>query len=72
MTVIASASGTRVDCDICGEHTASHDLTLEQLHRATGYVRVDGRDYCPRCAVGGSQRHPVLRGAGPGSRVRSD
>jgi hypothetical protein len=54
VTVIASALGTRIDCDICGEHTTSPDLTLDQLRRATGYVRVDGRDYCPGCAPGGS------------------
>jgi hypothetical protein len=33
--------------DICGERTASHDLTLDRPRRATGYVRVDGRDYWP-------------------------
>jgi hypothetical protein len=52
MTVIASAFGTRIDCDHCGEHTSSADLTVEQLRTATGYVRPAGQglDFCPRCA----------------------
>src|SRR4051812_30753465 len=51
VTVGASASGTRIDCDRCGEHTSSPDLTRDQLRRATGYTRVDGRDLCPDCAA---------------------
>jgi hypothetical protein len=50
MTVLASASGTRIDCDACGEHIASPDLRLYQLRSATGFVLIDGRDYCPFCA----------------------
>jgi len=49
--VVASASGTRIDCDICGEHTCSPDLAREHLQRETGYTRVDGRDLCPNCAA---------------------
>lgn len=52
MTVIRSASGTRIDCDNCGEHTASPELSAPQLRAATGYVRPAGQgsDFCPRCA----------------------
>jgi hypothetical protein len=50
MTVVASASGTRIDCDSCGEHTASPDLTVDELRRVAGFVVVAGRDYCPVCA----------------------
>lgn len=52
MTVIASASGTRIDCDNCGEHTSSPDVGAEQLRTATGYIRPAGQnfDFCPRCA----------------------
>jgi hypothetical protein len=49
--VLLSASGVRIDCDACGEHASSPDLTLEQLRRATGFMRVNGRDVCKRCAV---------------------
>jgi hypothetical protein len=61
VTVVASASGTRIDCDNCGEHVASHDLALPQLRRATGYVRINGRDYCPQCTRGVSQRRFASR-----------
>jgi hypothetical protein len=52
MTVIASAAGTRIDCDNCDEHTSSRDLSPPQLRTATGYVRPAGQsfDFCPRCA----------------------
>jgi hypothetical protein len=50
VTVVTSAFGTRIDCDTCGEHTSSPDLTPDQLRRATGYTRVNGRDICPDCA----------------------
>jgi hypothetical protein len=53
VTVVAGASGTRIDCDICGEYTSSPDLTPDQLRRATGYARVTGRDLCPDCAAVG-------------------
>jgi hypothetical protein len=52
VTVLPSASGSRIDCDGCGQRTSSPDLTIEQLRRATGYERVDDRDYCPDCAAG--------------------
>ena len=51
MAIVASALGSRIDCDNCGEHTSSPDLSPDQLGRATGYARVDGRDFCPRCAA---------------------
>jgi hypothetical protein len=47
----ASAAGTRIDCDHCGHHVASHFLRADELRRLTGYVRLDGRDCCPRCAL---------------------
>ena len=52
LTVIANAFGTRIDCDNCGKHTTSPDLSVEQLRAATGYVRRDDQDFdfCPRCA----------------------
>jgi len=56
VTVVASASGTRIDCDSCREHTSSPDLTREQLRRATGYTRLDGRDLCPDCAASETTR----------------
>jgi len=49
VTVISSALGTRIDCDRCGEHGATPSLSIEALRRATGYARLDGRDYCPQC-----------------------
>jgi hypothetical protein len=53
VTVVASASGTRIDCDTCGQHTSSPNLTPDQLRRATGYTDVNGRDICPDCAAAG-------------------
>ena len=50
VTIVRSVSGTRVDCDRCGTHAASPDLSLEQLRRATAYVHVQGTDLCPDCA----------------------
>ena len=49
MTVIRSASGTRIDCDECREHTGMPAPSVEALRRATGYVRHRGRDLCPSC-----------------------
>jgi hypothetical protein len=49
MTVIRSASGTRIDCDSCDDYAAAPALSIEILQRATGYVRDDGRDFCPAC-----------------------
>ena len=50
--MVASASGTRIDCDMCGEHVSSPDLTAARLRAATGYVRPAEHsvDFCPRCA----------------------
>jgi hypothetical protein len=53
VTVVAGASGTRIDRDNCGEHTSSPDLTPDRLRRATGYTGVNGRDLCPDCAAVG-------------------
>jgi hypothetical protein len=49
MTVLRSASGSRIDCDECPHHAAAASLSIEALRRATGYVSHDGRDYCPSC-----------------------
>ena len=49
MTVIRSASGVRIDCDGCGEYTASPGFSIEVLRRATGYVHHGDRDWCPDC-----------------------
>jgi hypothetical protein len=51
VTVTASAAGTRIDCDHCGQHVASRFLLAENLRRVTDYVRLDGADHCPRCAL---------------------
>jgi hypothetical protein len=59
MTVVAGASGIRIDCDRCGEHVGSPDLTLEPLRQATGFVRIDGADYCQRCG-GIAPRSPAV------------
>jgi hypothetical protein len=50
VAITASAAGTRIDCDHCGQHVASHFLLADELRRLTGYVRLDDGDYCPRCA----------------------
>jgi hypothetical protein len=49
MTVIQSASGSRIDCDHCARHSAAPSLSLEVLRHVTGYVSHGGRDYCPAC-----------------------
>jgi hypothetical protein len=49
MTVIRSASGTRIDCDSCDEYVSTPALAIETLRRATGYLSHDDRDYCPAC-----------------------
>jgi hypothetical protein len=49
VTVVASASGTRIDCDRCGSHAASPDLAVAVLRNATGFVRRDDQDLCPDC-----------------------
>jgi hypothetical protein len=75
VSVLASASGTRIDCDDCGEHSASPYLTVDQLRRATGYVRIAGRDYCPRCArslrSAGALINPAGRRTRSGASPRS-
>jgi hypothetical protein len=50
VTVLASASGTRIDCDRCGWHVASPDLSVALLRRAAGFVSRSGEDLCPDCA----------------------
>ena len=63
MTVLASASGTRIDCDRCGSHTASPDLAVAVLRHATGFVRHDDQDLCPDCSselgLGDDAEHTV-------------
>ena len=49
MTVLRSASGSRIDCDECAHHVAAPRLSIEDVRRATGYVNHDGRDFCPSC-----------------------
>jgi hypothetical protein len=49
MTVLRSASGSRIDCDECPHHAAAASLSIEALRRAMGYVNRDGRDLCPSC-----------------------
>ena len=49
MTVISSALGTRIDCDRCGEHVVTARHSAAALRSATGYARLDGHDYGPRC-----------------------
>jgi hypothetical protein len=49
MTVLRSASGSRIDCDDCTHHVAASRLSIEDVRRATGYVNHDGRDLCPSC-----------------------
>jgi hypothetical protein len=51
VAVLASASGVRIECDECAEHINSPDLTIEELRRVAGYIRVDDRDCCPNCAA---------------------
>jgi hypothetical protein len=48
VTVIASASGTRIDCDVCGHHTAA-PRPPGTLRLETGFVLHAGRDWCPGC-----------------------
>jgi hypothetical protein len=50
VTVLASASGTRIDCDRCGWHAASPDLSVTLLRRDSGFVQRDGADLCSDCA----------------------
>ena len=52
MTVIASASGIRIDCDNCGAHVSAPEGTAAHLRTATGYVNPAGQsfDFCPGCA----------------------
>ena len=49
MTAISSALGTRIDCDRCGEHVVTPRHSAAALRAATGYARLAGQDYCPRC-----------------------
>ena len=49
MTILRSASGTRIECDQCGEHVASASLTIDQLRREAGFVNDTERDWCPTC-----------------------
>jgi hypothetical protein len=50
VTVLASASGTRIDCDRCGWHAASPDLSVALLRRAAGFVHLRDEDLCSDCA----------------------
>jgi hypothetical protein len=57
VTVVASASGTRIDCDRCGWHATSPDLPLIALRRATGFARVGDADLCPDCVAETAPAH---------------
>ena len=70
VAVLASASGVRIDCDYCGAHVSGHELSAEDLRHLTGFVRIHGRDYCPRChselpgrsfssGFAGASKHPA-------------
>ena len=54
MTVISSALGTRIDCDRCGEHVMTPRHSAAALRLTSGYARLDGGDYCPRCVEASS------------------
>ena len=49
VALIQSASGTRIDCDLCDDYAAAPSLSVEVLRRATGYVSHRGRDFCSTC-----------------------
>lgn len=49
MALIQSASGTRIDCDMCEDYAAAPSLSVEVLRRATGYISHRGRDFCSTC-----------------------
>jgi hypothetical protein len=51
VTVIAGATGTRIDCDRCPRHVGSHFLPAIELRKLTEFVRVGDHDYCPACAA---------------------
>jgi hypothetical protein len=65
VTVLASASGTRIDCDRCGWHAASPDLSVAVLRRAAGFVRRQDQDLCSECAEAAQdeQAEPALGAA---------
>jgi NMD protein affecting ribosome stability and mRNA decay len=50
VTVVASALGTRIDCDRCGAHVGDQHEALVHLRDATGFARRNAVDLCPRCA----------------------
>jgi len=49
MTLVRSASGTRIDCDRCGGHTASSTWSADDLRSSARFVLHEGRDWCPDC-----------------------
>jgi hypothetical protein len=49
MALVASASGTRIDCDRCGAHVVSPTLSATALREELSYVAEADLDYCPRC-----------------------
>jgi hypothetical protein len=58
VTVISSASGTRIDCDGCGDHVMTTHNSTAALRLATGYALVDGHDFCPRCVEASNGAQP--------------
>jgi hypothetical protein len=49
MTQLLSVSGTRLDCDICGEHVFAPYAGVEALRAVAHYAVRDGLDVCPTC-----------------------
>ena len=71
MTVLASASGTRIDCDACGAHTQSTTLGADVLRERAGFVLHAGRDWCADCwRALGDDRSSVGEGDGSLDRWR--
>jgi len=66
MTVLRSASGSRIDCDECSHHTAAASLSPEVLRSMTGYVHHDDRDLCPGCWYRHTASHSGTSGPTPG------
>lgn len=68
MTVIASVSGVRIDCDACGHHTTAPTRPPETLRLETGFRLHGGRDWCPRCW----SRHTLARNPSRGDGTSDD
>jgi hypothetical protein len=49
VTVLRSASGTRIECDACGSYAVSSTLPVDALRLEAGFVHRRDRDWCPGC-----------------------